>query len=453
MAESTPPPAEPARPIQPAVPQSPPASVADRLRRPSRAPWIIAGAVVAVIALVVTGVWLWVAATPQSAPAIEIEEFAEAPVIGRWTLQTPVAPLAAADVCEAGQDAALVILRDVAGHPDAVSLVDTASGEVAWTTSLPSGYVAAACAAASLERSAAAISTVDAQRRSGLLAIDLEDGVLSRPSGHLELLAAPESLDGDLVASTGTTVGRFDLVGLEPVWTVRSSGASVAVGGGVLVLDAEVLSLATGTPMPWTAAAGAYGSVDGALLRVDRDGALATVTAVDGATGGDRWSRELGDGAAVPVPGSGLLLAVDPAAGTVTAVRVSDGGEQWSIDAALDPDPGAITGSASAGIVLLPITGDASTVSVVDLATGEVRFDLEIGDPADPSTAVALTPTTITMAQPGGTSLTAIDADTGDRRWRLEPDAPGGTFAEVGGRFLLVGAAAILGIGEAPADR
>lgn len=450
MAESTPPPAQP---IPSAAPQATSASVADRLRRPSRTPWIIAGAVVAAIALGVAGVWLWIAATPQSAPSIETEEFAEVPVIGTWMLETPVAPLATADVCEAGQDAALVILRDVAGHPDAVSLVDTASGEVAWTTSLPSGFVDAACATASLERSAAAISTVDSQRRSGLLAIDLEDGVVSRPSGHLELLAAPESLDGDLIASTGTTVGRFDLDGLDPVWTVRSSGASVAVGGGVLVLDARVLSLASGTPMPWTAGAGAYGSVDGTLLRVDRDGALAAVTAVDGATGGDRWSRDLGDGAAVPIAGSGLLLVVDPADGTVTAVRVSDGGEQWSIDAALDPDPGAITGSASAGIVLLPITGDASSVSVVDLATGEVRFDLETGDPADPAIAVALTPATITMAQPGGASLTAIDAETGDRRWRLEPDAPGGTFAEVGGRFLLVGAAAILGIGEAPADR
>ena len=41
------------------------------------------------------------------------------------------------------------------------------------------------------------------------------------------------------------------------------------------------------------------------------------------------------------------------------------------------------------------------------------------------------------MAQPGGASLTAIDAETGDRRWRLEPDGPGGTFAEVGGRRIL----------------
>ena len=428
------------------------ASVADRLRRRSATPWIIAGAILAALALTGAGVWLWIAATPQVALGIEIEEFAEAPEIGTWSLPLPGTPLDADDLCEAGQNAALVITRDAVGYPDAIALLNTKTGELAWTTQLPAGMVDAGCVAASVDRAAAVISTIDAERRSGLLSIDLEEGAVTRPPGHLELLIVPDALDGDVIASTGTAIGRFDLVGLVPVWTLRSTGASVAAGSTVLIVDAQVISLATGTPLPWTAGTGAYGSVEGALLRVDRDGAQSTVIAIDEATGRDRWTRELRTAAAVPVVGSGFLLVIDGADSTITAIRVSDGGEQWSIEEGLDPEPGAITGSGAAGVVILPITADAATVSVVDLARGDERFLLELGDPANPSSVVAITASTITMAEPGAGALVAIDAMTGEERWRAVPAAPDGTFLQVGGQFVQLSRNALIGVGQAVSE-
>jgi outer membrane protein assembly factor BamB len=411
-------------------------------------PWIVAAIAVGALLVGAAAVWLWFAAAPQRIPTIEIEEFAEAPELPTWAVETPWGSVAPDDICEAGQDAALLIIRDAADDPVAVWMLDTATGEIAWESPTPSGLDDAACAVASLDRAAAVLTTIDAQRRPGVLSIDLADGTITRPPGHLELLLTPEHLDGDIIASTGTSVGRYDLEGLVAVWTVESTGASVAAGSTVLVLDRQVRSLVDGSIASWSAVTGAYGGVDGALMRVDRDGSLATITAVDEGSGRDRWSRELGAGSAIPIEGSGLLLVTDAEAGTIAAVGVGDGGERWSIDASLDADPGAIVGSADAGLVLLPITGDPSTLAVLDLGSGDRRFDLSVGDPANPSPVVAMTRQTITVADPGGASLVAFDASTGEVRWRLETEPPVGRFLLVGGRFIALDGDAVLGVGH-----
>lgn len=404
------------------------------------------GAILAAALLVIGGIAVWNAAAPQTPDGIVVDDFAEAPEIGTWSLQLGGLTATADGVCEAGQDAALLILVDAIGHPSSLLMLDTATGESAWEVPLPDGLTSATCAVASVERGAAVIATVDGDRHAGVLAVDLVEGELVHPREPAELLigaGGPAGPDGDVIVATATGVARLDSATLDAVWTVEAPGASVSSGPGVVVVGERVVSYADGADTGWAAVDGAWSDVDGVLLRVERDGATAIVHAVDAGSGRDRWSLELGEASAVPIPGSGLLLVTGGGAEGITAVRLGDGGTAWTRDEVLGAEPALLTGSGSAGIALLPITGDPTTVAVIDLADGERRFDLPVGDPAEPSRIVAITERTITIAEPGG-DLVAVDAAEGEERWRA---AAGGRVVEAGGRFIVLEPGAVSGIG------
>ncbi|MEW1868001.1 serine/threonine-protein kinase [Streptomyces caelestis] len=264
--------------------------------------------------------------------------------------------------------------------------------------------------------------------------------------GAEKLLCALPGLVLALDPADGRTLWRHEVAG-----TTRSEPP--VVSGGLVqpsldrIGDLEALDPATGEPV-WQEDAPAYDgvrAVGDTLLLTRSDG---TVTGVDGASGGTRWSHRI-PGQAVPyfssfageTGGTGEPSAYttspsgDGSGTRVTAVDPATGDVRW--DAELE---GALTpvGAADGSVYLLvggAVHGDAKAVLRYTPATGAVR---RVTLPVPVAQAEAgVHGDTVHLMGAGG-SLVAVDMAAGKQRWRLETGVSRGSAPVSDGRHVYV---------------
>ncbi|MEV6161177.1 serine/threonine-protein kinase [Streptomyces sp. NPDC052052] len=202
---------------------------------------------------------------------------------------------------------------------------DAHSGEVAWTTSFPAGSQCAPVPAGTqLFAMCATNAEVDSfeVRHPTLYTVDRSSGKLGRPL----------AVDGPAVP-TGVADGRLVLL------QVRMEGTALAGYDGVVRVDpasrkvtyARLAKAYAGTP----------GLVDGTVYVSGQTG---LVTALDPATGREKWSRQTGvEGASGPAAGADALY-FSSATGRVVALSPDEGTPLWTTD----PQADGLTGEQGA---------------------------------------------------------------------------------------------------------
>ncbi|MFJ7998388.1 protein kinase [Streptomyces sp. NPDC096310] len=202
---------------------------------------------------------------------------------------------------------------------------DAHSGTIAWRTGFPAGRQCAPVPVGPrLLAMCATNAEVDASevRHPTLYTVDRASGTLGRPI----------AVDGPAVAM-GVANGRLVL------FQARMEGTALAGYDGVARVDpasrkvtySRLAKTYPGTP----------GMADGALY-VSRQTGL--VTAIDPATGREKWSRQTGvEGASGPVAGAGALY-FSSATGRVVALSPYDGTSLWTTD----PQADGLTGEQGA---------------------------------------------------------------------------------------------------------
>lgn len=249
------------------------------------------------------------------------------------------------------------------------------------------------------------------------------------------------------VAGTGTA--RIDPANGRVLWSDRNTSlrnASAPIVSGGVVLSAgpdgklRAYDPVKGVPVRETGVSASPGSAfpAGATLLVVADGG--TVTALDGASGVERWKRPL-TGHTRPDFGlydeaSGLAYAFEHSAnGTstlVTAVDAASGRAAWQrrLDGVLTP-----VSTAGAGeLVLTAMNGDMQTVGLVRYAPGK-REAVRIALPfrLDEPQVVMGGDAAYLLARSG--SLLAVDTAAGGGKaelWRLETGAGRGSAPVLG---------------------
>ncbi|MFD9290381.1 serine/threonine-protein kinase [Streptomyces sp. NPDC060030] len=202
---------------------------------------------------------------------------------------------------------------------------DAHSGDVTWTTSFPAGTQCAPVpAGAQLLAMCATDAEVDAVevRRPVLRTVDRTSGALGRAI----------AVDGPAVPM-GVSDGRLVLL------RQHMEGAELTGYDGTAVIDPASRKV-TYSRLARTYA-GTPGMADGTVYLAGQAG---LVTALDPATGREKWSRQTGvEGASGPVAGSGALY-FSSATGRVVALSPNSGKTLW----ATDPQVEGLTGEQGA---------------------------------------------------------------------------------------------------------
>lgn len=203
---------------------------------------------------------------------------------------------------------------------------DAHSGDVVWTTSFPVGTQCAPVPVGpQLLAMCATHAEVDASevRHPTLYTVDRASGTLGRPI----------AVDGPAVP-TGVADGRLVLL------REHKEGTALTGYDGVARVDpasrkvtySRLAKTYSGTP----------GMADGTVYVSSQTG---LVTALDPATGRQKWSRQMGvEGASGPVAGAGALY-FSSATGRVVALSPHDGKPLWTTD----PQADGLTGEQGAG--------------------------------------------------------------------------------------------------------
>jgi outer membrane protein assembly factor BamB len=140
-----------------------------------------------------------------------------------------------------------------------------------------------------------------------------------------------------------------------------------------------------------------------------RDGVL---FAVDAAEGTERWRFEFGGGfeRATPAVADGAVYA--GADGVLRALATADGSERWRVDFGTDDLANAVPVAVDGYVVVNP----DETVHVLDAADGSTVWSRPTGPSVLPAPAVR----DGTVYAGGGTTVEAVDLESGERRWRTE---------------------------------
>lgn len=299
------------------------------------------------------------------------------------------------------------------------------------------------------------------------------------------------ALPGANLAGTRAAVSSIDsanAAALAPAWATdiggTVAGTPVVAGGSVFVVTWDglvvALDLASGGQR-WTSDLGAsvadpmFGGTIGAANGAAVDGgvvyvsdAAGTLHALDAATGSTRWAtkvdQQAGSGMlAAPVVWNGLVYAPVTSMGgdatfrgSLVAVSVSDGSIAWQRFFALELGQGgnaASTPAIDAESGQLFLSADASNsappaVFALDAATGEVRWQTSIGQPANselPAPMAAVNCFTVTV---DGAERAVVGAGFPDGIYRAFDRADGSLLWErsvsYGGPFGgILGAAAV----------
>lgn len=266
--------------------------------------------------------------------------------------------------------------------------------------------------------------------------------------------------EGDHEGSPGATSGRDgDDAGSATTLDVGTvEGPALRLAGSQLLSPAGTLAalptLPVATPtVEWSATLSGTPSAlraDGDLVVVVDGGADTTeVVGLDLDDGTERWRAPLPDagfyagvqvvGDLVVVTGSARADGADAASGVAVGVDRDDGTLRWErglvgFDAQAAPTPAGLVllGLAESGAVVA-----ASEVAVVDPATGEDRWALELPDsPLGDGSGVAVGDEHVYMSD--GEVLRALATADGSERWRVDSPLVG-AMTEVGD-VVVVGA-------------
>ncbi|WNF25710.1 serine/threonine-protein kinase [Streptomyces sp. C11-1] len=226
---------------------------------------------------------------------------------------------------------------------------DAHSGEVTWTASFPAGT---RCAPVPVGRELLAMCATEAEldatevRHPTLHTVDLASGALGRPI----------AVNGPAVP-TGAAGGRLVLL------SRHMEGAARAGYDGVVRVD-PVSRKVTYSRLGKTYE-GTPGMADGTVYV---SGQAGLVTALDPATGREKWSRQTGvEGASGPAADDGALY-FSSATGRVVALSPDDGASLWTTDPQADGltgEQGASPRVTVAGRVLF-VAADANTLFAFD---------------------------------------------------------------------------------------
>ncbi|CAA9564014.1 MAG: hypothetical protein AVDCRST_MAG73-3992 [uncultured Thermomicrobiales bacterium] len=280
----------------------------------------------------------------------------------------------------------------------------------------------------------------------GLVALDVRDGMRRwRSAPGRDSFASPTVADSAVYA--GSYDGVFHAVDLAtgaPRWTATLPGdpvtgspavadGRVTVGtirGAVVAFDAHSGVERWRSEAPGFGPMGSPAIAGGVVYALRADGSL---RALDAATGTERWRFDgfvppRGNGlfdlmfTAFPVVADGLVF-VGGAGSALHALDAATGREQWRLRlATLRLSAPAVSG----GTVFVAADGayvdGFDTLHALDAATGAVRWSVVADDLHTPPTVVG----DIVYAGGGDLSVSAYDAATGERLWRVGLAPPGG---------------------------
>lgn len=265
---------------------------------------------------------------------------------------------------------------------------------------------------------------------SRLVAVDPADGTVAwerEPRGSYDPGAAPTLACGTVVASDSEGLAAFDVAdGSRRWWRRRDAdgrdpGGPAAAAGVVYVPEGERTAAhdaASGERL-WTGGAGGAVAVDadaGRVYTTDGGASAGEVTALS--TDGEVvWStpgpahlgRPVAAGDRVHALGEGELLALDAADGSVAWRRDGPRGRGGGLAVA----DGRVYAAAGGGTVA--VARDAATGDPVGVADGgETPWRARTGGGAAAPVVAG-----DAVLVPGANGLSAVDARTGERRWRV----------------------------------
>jgi outer membrane protein assembly factor BamB len=162
-------------------------------------------------------------------------------------------------------------------------------------------------------------------------------------------------------------------------------------------------------------------------------------SAYDARTGALRWSHLTGPNAFVTAVGNGMVV-VAPQYGPLIGLELATGRERWRFPLAADqgPESGTIAGGTLFVGTSFPTEGnvDPPVVYALDVASGRQRWravldpgtDLQWAGPVVDDGQVLVADTLSHQGSAHASHLHALDAATGQRRWKTDLHAPAQGF-------------------------
>lgn len=251
---------------------------------------------------------------------------------------------------------------------------------------------------------------------------DTSNGAVSAQAkaDAFNFLVAPEALGGDFIATTSTSVSRYSIRTLEPVWSVPSSEQRVSLGADIVIVGSNVYSIKDGSQRSWsTNKDSEYFFFGGYLLTQSGSSDSQILTRIDESNGKVLWSKAAPQGRPVPIEGFGAIFVFDEEERVLSLMDLASGETRWTIHT--DPMGGSMFGgSPESGVYILPFGGDRSSATAIDVATGELLYKVRASDDGDWHRSVlAMTEKTLYLSGGEYEELHAIDVRTGKNRWSI----------------------------------
>lgn len=252
-------------------------------------------------------------------------------------------------------------------------------------------------------------------------------------------------------ARTGAMPGPGPAGNPSIVWSFQAGGpigSSPAVVNGTVFLTSEdgmvhALDLRTGSEV-WSASLGAEARaasplvVGGAVVVGDLDGVL---HALDASTGEQRWVVRV-DGPIAGAAGSaGDLIVAATSVGSAYAVASDTGEVRWRTTL-----PGGVSRSVAVTLQVAYFGTSGGSLVAVRIEDGTIKWETKIADSGEGGTPTAagglvFAATGLSSDDLESSGVVAVDASTGDVRWRYASHEPANLYtpAIVDGRAFIVG--------------
>ena len=273
-----------------------------------------------------------------------------------------------------------------------------------------------------------------------------------------DLIDVSSLFNGDLILQSEEGVGRYSPHDLEnPKWFIeRDDEASGPIGIGLRTFhyQGRAFWLDSGQSAPWNGASNvSYVVIDGYMLGSDPDSR--SLTGVDPATGAQTWRLDLDDAGAATAVVDGTLILASPSTSSLAAIDLGTGKEVWSRSVDLTGGGNFAAMLPDINAALLPIGGDRSYVTAIDLATGDDLYSMPVSENGEWwKEFVGSSASYIYLYNSKTGELEAADIRTGLTVWTLGEigQNPSYRVEVMGGQFVAVlRSAEVSGYQEQPA--